>query len=72
VIEMSYLKTDVEGIVRDAETNALVNVNNNALKAYKYKKQKAMEVNQVIQEQAELKKELSEIKGLLMQLIGQK
>lgn len=69
---MQYVKTDVEGLVRDAESNALVNVNDNALKAYKYKKQKAMEMNQVIQEHAELKRELTEIKGLLMQLIGQK
>jgi K+/H+ antiporter YhaU regulatory subunit KhtT len=68
---MPYVKTDTQDIVRDTESKALINTNNGALKAYKYKKQKAMEMNQVIQEQAELKRELSEIKGLLMQLIGQ-
>ena len=65
-----YIKTDKEGIVRDVETKALVSTDNNALKAYKYKKQKAMEMNQVIQEHAELKRELSEIKSLLEQLVG--
>lgn len=65
-----YIKTDKEGIVRDVETKALVSMDNNALKAYKYKKQKAMEMNQVIQEHAELKRELSEIKSLLEQLVG--
>jgi len=67
-----YVKTEKEGIARDLETKALVSTDSNALKAYKYKKQKAMEMGQVIQEHAELKKEISEIKALLIQLVGQK
>jgi hypothetical protein len=69
---MQYVKTEVEGYIRDVTTNAVVNNNNDALRAYKYKKEKAMHINRVIQEHEELKKELSEIKGLLLQLVGQK
>jgi hypothetical protein len=67
---MKIVKTEIEGIVRDLETNALINTDSDALKAYKYKKQKQLELNQVIQEHKELRKELADMKELLMQLVG--
>ena len=67
----SLVKTEKEGLLRDLETKALVSTDNNALKAYKYKKQKAMQIDQVIKEHEELRKEMSEIKSLILQLIGQ-
>ncbi len=67
----SFVKTEKEGLLRDLETKALVSTDNNALKAYKYKKQKAMQIDQVIKEHEELRKEMSEIKSLLLQLVGQ-
>jgi hypothetical protein len=67
----SFVKTEKEGLLRDLETKALVSTDNNALKAYKYKKQKAMQIDQIIKEHEELRKEMYEIKSLLLQLVGQ-
>lgn len=67
-----YLKVkDSEGLVRDADSKAILNTDNMALMAYKAKKQKEAMINRIIEENSELKKEVSEIKALLEKLVGQ-
>ena len=52
-----------ENLVRDKETSAVLNTNNNALQAYKKRREKEMEIEQ-------LKDDVSEIKSLLKQLLN--
>lgn len=67
-----YLKVkDGEGLVRDADSMAILNTDNMALMAYKARKQKEAMINRIIEENSELKKEVSEIKALLEKLVGQ-
>lgn len=67
-----YLKVkDNEGLVRDADSKAILNTDNGALVAYKARKQKEAMLNRIIQENSELKKEVSDIKALLEKLVGQ-
>jgi hypothetical protein len=54
---------DNENLVRDQETSAVLNTNNNALQAYKKRREKEMEIEQ-------LKDDVSEIKSLLKQLLN--
>lgn len=57
-------KTEVPGIckVRDG---VLINTDNTALAAYKRKKQKAVELNQMQEDMIQLKDDIAEIKALL-------
>ena len=67
-----YLKVkDNEGLVRDADSSAILNTDNRALVAYKARKQKEEMLNRIIQENSELKKDVSEIKALLEKLVRQ-
>ncbi len=64
-----YYKTDVEGLMKDPESGAVLNVDNNKLEAYK--KQKStfkmnMENNARI---TKVEKDLTEIKEMLSQLL---
>lgn len=54
---------DNENLVRDKETSAVLNTNNNALQAYKKRREKEMEIEK-------LKDDVSEIKSLLKQLLN--
>lgn len=68
----SYLKVkDNEGLVRDTGSSAILNTDNKSLMAYKARKQKEAMLDRIIQENAELKQEFSEIKALLVKLVGQ-
>ena len=57
-----YLKVEESNdLVRDSETGAVLNVNNNALQAYKNQKKKFQKINQV-------ESRLDKIENLLLSL----
>lgn len=63
---MVEVKTEIEGIYRDMNNGALLNKDNNALEAYKKRKNRQSEQENKINK---LESELSEIKNLLLQLV---
>lgn len=64
-------KTAIPGIYKVSE-GILINKDNDALRAYKARKNKDRQIEQVQAEVAELKKDISDIKGLLFELLGKK
>lgn len=68
-----YLKvTDEPNLVRDTNSNAILNVNKEALNKYKQEREKQFQIQKVISEHEEIKKDISEIKQLLLQLMDRK
>ena len=68
-----YLKvTDEPNLVRDTKSKAILNVNNDALNKYKQEREKLVQMQKVILEHEEIKKDISEIKQLLLQLMDRK
>ena len=68
-----YLKvTDEPNLVRDTKSKAILNVNAEALNKYKQEREKTLQLQKVISEHEELKKDISEIKQLLLQLMDRK
>lgn len=68
-----YLKvTDEPNLVRDTSSNAILNVNKEALNKYKQEREKQFQIQKVISEHEEIKKDISEIKQLLLQLMERK
>jgi len=65
---MDIVKTEVDGIIRDNESGALLNSDNGALNSYKKRKQKNAEINRIREEMDELKNDVSEIKSLLTKI----
>lgn len=71
---MSYLQVqNVDGLVRDTSTNAIVNVDENGYKSYLSRKAQAEARKQQINKQVEeidiIKQEMSEIKQILLELL---
>lgn len=68
-----YLKvTDEPNLVRDTNSNAILNVSSEALNKYKQDREKYLQMQKVISEHEEIKKDISEIKQLLLQLMDRK
>ena len=68
-----YLKvTDEPNLVRDTNSNAILNVNKEAYNKYKQDRDKQLQIQKVISEHEEIKKDISEIKQLLLQLMDRK
>jgi hypothetical protein len=68
---MRYLKVkDNEELVRDTGSSAILNTDNTALAQYKARKQKEAMIDRLVNDNAELKKEISDIKDLLSKLVG--
>jgi hypothetical protein len=68
-----YLKvTDEPNLVRDTKSKAILNVNNDALNKYKQERERLVQMQKVILEHEEIKKDISEIKQLLLQLMDRK
>tara|TARA_Y100001938_G_scaffold148015_2_gene230578 strand:+ start:392 stop:625 length:234 start_codon:yes stop_codon:yes gene_type:complete len=66
----NFLKVeDAVGWYRRVDSTAIVNTDLDALAQYKKKKKYSQRVNNVLEEVEELKTEISDIKGLLHQLI---
>lgn len=69
---MTIVKTDVDDIVRDTESGALLNKNVSGLEAYKKAKQRNAEIDKMKQKLGEidsLKQEMTEIKSLLTKIV---
>lgn len=73
-MQNKYLKVkDAEELVRDVSSSAILNTDIAGLKAYKARKAKEALIEQLSNENAEIKAEMAEIKNLLRQMIaGQK
>ena len=68
-----YLKvTDEPNLVRDTNSNAILNVSKEALNKYKQERDKQLQIQRVLSEHEDLKKDISEIKQLLLQLMDRK
>lgn len=68
-MDNKYLKTDIEGLVKDSRSGAVLNVDNAKLEAYK-KQKRAFDVNLKNTEKIEkVEKELEEIKKMLTELL---
>jgi hypothetical protein len=73
---MYYKVTDEPDLVRDSNSKAILNVNNDALNKYKKEKEEKLRIKKVLDGYENLKEEikstkndLSEIKQMLMQLM---
>ena len=66
---MALIKTEVEGIFRDTENNALLNRDSSSLEVYKKMKKKNNEINNLREEVDALKNDINDIKSLLTQLV---
>lgn len=64
-----YIKTDVEGLVKDPISGAILNVDNERLKAYKKQKQHFANNSETSEKIKKVENDIQEIKKLLEQLI---
>jgi hypothetical protein len=68
---VQYLKVkDAEEFVRDADSSAILNTDNDSLRAYKARKKKEAQLDSMMREHEELKRDINEIKELLRSLAG--
>lgn len=68
-----YLKVkEVDNLVRDSESLAILNIDNKELRMYKQRKQREAVLDRLVEEHNEMRHDLNEIKTLLKVLIGQK
>jgi len=67
---MTYVKIeDNEDLVRDKETNAVLNVDNQALANYRAQRARQREINGSLGKIKELESDVAEIKSLLYKLL---
>ena len=66
---MTLIKTEVEGIYRDTENNALLNRDTSSLEVYKKMKKKNNEIYSLREEVDSMKSDINEIKTLLTQIV---
>lgn len=66
------MKTTVDGFVRDPNSGAVINTDNEALRAYKLKKNKFREIDEMKQKLVQfdnLRHEVKEIKDMIKELM---
>lgn len=69
---MKYLKVkEAEELVRDINSSAILNTDNDSLRAYKAKRKRDAQFDTILKEHEELKQDIEEIKYLLRSLAGQ-
>jgi hypothetical protein len=66
---MKYIKTEIEGIIRDTTNGALLNKNNDSLSAYKKVKQKNAELEEMKMKMNVIDKEMVDVKLLLHKIL---
>lgn len=66
---MTYAKTEIPDIIRDINTNALVNTSVEALTSYKAKKKQALEFMEMKNKVNSIENDMLEIKNMLKTLI---
>lgn len=68
-----YLKVkDHPDLVRDTKSNAILNTDVSALNKYKEEREFKLRLARVIQEHDEVKKDISDIKSMLSELLKQR
>jgi len=65
-------KTNVEGLIKDTENNVILNTNMSEYQLYLQNKLKVKQSKNIQQDIDNLKKEFSEIKSMLQELINRK
>ena len=65
----NYLKTNLEGFVKDTNTGAILNVDNSKLEAYKRQKQFINNTNRTNDRIEKVERDLSDIKDMLQTLL---
>lgn len=65
----NYIKTDVEGLVKDPISGAVLNVDNNKLDQYRKQKQAFEDRNRDKERINKIENDLNEIKQLLQSLV---
>jgi hypothetical protein len=68
-MENKYYKTDYEGIVKDPNSGAILNVDNRKLSAYKKQKQMMLDNMRNVERIQKVENDLEEIKNMLNQLL---
>jgi hypothetical protein len=66
---MVYVKTEVDGIFRDTNNQALLNRDNTSLEAYKKVRKKSLEMEEMKTKVNNLDKDVSEIKSMLTKIL---
>jgi L-serine deaminase len=64
-----YIKTDVEGLVKDPVSGAVLNVNTNKLEAYRKQKQLALKASTANDRLDKVENDINDIKQMLQQLL---
>lgn len=64
-----YIRTDVEGLVKDPSSGAVLNVDNSKLEAYKKQKQVFEDRNRDKERINKIENDLNEIKQMLQSLV---
>jgi len=64
-----YVKTDVEGLVKDTQSGAILNVDHAALNAYRKQKAALSNASDATKRLDRLENDMSEIKQMLQQLL---
>lgn len=65
-----YVKTDAENFIRDRRTAAVLNTDRDSLLIYKKERERILRADSIVEDVNSLKKEFSEIKDLLLQLVN--
>lgn len=65
-----YVKTDAENFIRDRRTAAVLNTDRDSLLVYKKERERILRADSIVEDVNSLKKEFSEIKDLLLQLVN--
>jgi hypothetical protein len=70
VQDRRYVKTDAENFIRDRKNAAVLNTDLDSLAAYKKERDRILRADSIVEDVNSLKKEFSEIKDLLIQLVN--
>jgi len=70
VSDLRYVKTDAENFIRDRKTAAVLNTDRDLLLIYKKERERILRADSIVKDVDSLKKEFSEIKDLLIQLVN--
>ena len=70
VQDRRYVKTDAENFIRDRKNAAVLNTDLDSLVAYKKERERILRADSIVEDVNSLKKEFSEIKDLLIQLVN--
>ena len=70
VSDPRYVKTDAENFIRDRRTAAVLNTDRDSLLIYKKERERILRADSIVEDVNSLKKEFSEIKDLLLQLVN--